>query len=125
MDLSGTVGATALPANPLTNPPTGKDYYLGYDVTDGKVSTVYTCFLRNETEYCLKGYDTEAYETNVEIIKDAFANGFDGDCTFENDASRCFLVLQEVLAKSNGFVSANAISYGCDVNADGSFACFG
>ena len=65
---SGIVGTTAAPVNPSTVAPEGKNFYLGYDVTDGVVSIGYVCFVRNETEYCLKGLDAEAFSKNTEVL---------------------------------------------------------
>ena len=87
----GTVGISEAPANPSIIPPAGEKVYLGYDVKNGKVSTVYSCFKRNDKEYCLKGYDTGAYTTNVEIIKDAYKKVVDTDaCSSDEDYYYCY-----------------------------------
>ena len=127
-DLSGTVGTASAPveAERLTVPPTGKNYYLGYDVTNGVVSTAYTCFVRNGTEYCLKGYDTEAFATNTEIIKDAYADVVDTDaCSFGAENSYCSADGLYTNAYSYGAVNINDNSAVCNVGDDsGSFVCY-
>ena len=122
-DWSGTVGETEAPANPSTEPPTGKRYYLGYDVTDGKVSTGYACFTRNDTEYCLKGHDTEAFATNTEIIKDVYADVLDDACFFYDNHSNCSAYDLDTFANSNGNVSASDEDAECFVSSGGEFEC--
>ena len=125
-DFSGAVGTTAAPAESerLTVPPTGEVLYLGYDVTDGVVSVVYACFVRNHTEYCLKGFSTESYATNVDIIKEAYVDAVDTDsCSFGDDHSYCYPDLI-ANAHSNGdiYVDDGLITE-CHVDDDGNFAC--
>ena len=85
-DWSGRVGETAAPANPSTVPPTGKNHYLGYDVSsDNKVSVAYVCFVKNGTEYCLKGgTEGTAYETNKTVLDDAYKD-VEGACLLSDD----------------------------------------
>ena len=126
-DFSGTVGTTAAPAESerLTVPPTGEIRYLGYDVTDGKVTAAYACFTRNETEYCLKGFDEEAFATNTEIIKDAYSDVVDTDaCSFDVDDSYCNADGLDADAYSDGHVDAIVASAVCLVDSDGSFVCY-
>jgi len=88
-EFSGTVGKTDAPSNPSTVPPTGKSFYLGYDVTDGKVSTGYVCFVRNETEYCLKAStDGTTFSTNSTVLEDAFKDVENG-CSFDENNTSC------------------------------------
>ena len=68
---AGKIG-DASPENPSNVPPTDKNIYLGYDVSEEKVSTAYLCFIRNGKEYCLKGLDTELYDENKKILEYAF-----------------------------------------------------
>ena len=127
-DWNGTVGETAAPAESerLTVPPTDKNYYLGYDVTDGIVSTAYACFIRNNTEYCLKGVDTEAYVTNTEIIKEAYSDVVDtGSCSFDDGTSHCYAGGLHANATSDGRVDANDGTAICAVYSDGFFECRG
>ena len=125
-DWEGYVGETVGPANPSSVPPTGEIRYLGYDVTDGVVSAAYICFTRNENEYCLKGYDTETFATNTDIIKDAFADVLDTKCSFTTGESRCY--------DSSDFSSVDCFAGGsvilwdtnqhpCSVSSGGFFRC--
>ena len=123
-DWSGTVGVTAAPSNPSSVPPTDKNYYLGYDVTDGKVSAAYACFVRNDVEYCLKGFDTEAFTTNTEIIKGAYADVVDTNaCSFDDGSSYCDADGLFANATSDGNVGAGGGSVFCAVNYVGDFVC--
>ena len=123
-DWNGTVGTTAAPSNPSSVPPTGEIRYLGYDVTDGVVTAAYACFIRNGIEYCLKGYDTEAYATNKTVLEDAYADVVDTDaCSFDDGDSGCGADGLFASAYSLGRVSASAGSAYCNVNADGGFVC--
>ena len=122
---SGTVGGT-LPSDAKStvaelNP--SYPFYLGLDVEDGVVSAVYACFTRNNTEYCLKGYDTEAYETNKTVLEDAFADVLDDACSFADGRSDCRADGVDAYAYSYG--SAGAYDYNgyCNVYDDGNFGC--
>ena len=98
--------------------------YLGLDVEDGKVSTAYVCFTRNDVEYCLKGYDTEAIATNTEIIKDAYSDVVDTDaCSFWDDSSNCHADGLTSDANSWGYVYAYDDSSECRVDDVGYFEC--
>ena len=121
-DWSGTVGTTAAPSNPSSVAPTDKNYYLGYDVEDGKVSAAYVCFKRegNDTEYCLKGYDTEAYATNTEVLEEAFGASA---CSFDVGYFNCSSAGLRAGAYSNGGVYASGGSARCYVNVSGYFGC--
>ena len=125
-DWSGTVGKTAAPSNPSTVAPTGEIRYLGYDVTDGKVSAAYVCFKRNETEYCLKPND---FAKSTEIIKDAYADVADTDaCLFAGSNSWCcaadFCVSTTSFGDGKADVEANVDIECCRINSYGGFNCF-
>ena len=122
LNFYGAVGTTAAPSNPSSVPPTGEISYLGYDVTDGVVSAAYSCFVRNNTEYCLKGYDTKAYAKNKKIIKDAFADVLDDACSFDAGSS-CGADGLAVGADSRGDVFASDGNADCIVYSDGEFVC--
>jgi len=124
-NLNGTVGETEAPQNTSIVPPAEKKYYLSYEETDGKVSTVYVCFIKNKTEYCLKGYDTEAFATNTEIIKDAYSSVVDTDACVSNDGEfGCGADGLLVNTHSDGAVFAGDGSTSCLVEPDGYFECY-
>ena len=127
-DWSGTVGETAAPSNPSSVPPTGEIRYLGYDVdANNIVSAAYACFKRegSDKEYCLKGYDTEAFATNTDIIKDAFADVVDTDaCSFGDDYSSCTIDDFYAQASTNGGADAYGDSATCSAYNTGDFACY-
>ena len=124
LSFNGTVGETTAPSNPSSVPPTDKNYYLGYDVEDGKVSAAYVCFKRegNDTEYCLKGYDTEAFATNNTILEEAFGKSA---CSFDDDDSSCDAGGLAARAYSYGFVDAGGDIAYCIVLDSGYFICRG
>ena len=124
-DFSGVVGETAAPTNPSSVPPTGEIHYLGYDVTDGVVSTAYACFVRNDTEYCLKATtDGSTYATNVEIIKAAYFEEVNTEnCNLSDDYSQCGANGLNVDAYSDGSVRSRVSYSGCYVTEVGSFEC--
>jgi len=129
LPFQATIGTTLAPENPSSIPPTGEIRYLGYDVTDGVITAAYTCFVRNETEYCLKG-DTEASATNIDIIKDAYSDVVDTntcrDYTSTNQSNfSCNDGVFELSAYLNGDVYISTIGSGeygsdafCSVNSD-------
>jgi len=99
-------------------------FYLGLDVdADNKVTAAYACFTRNETEYCLKGYDTEAYETNNTVLEDAFKD-VENACFFDDGSSTCYADGLYADADSRGIVRAYDGNSRCYVDADGSFGCY-
>jgi len=123
-DWTGTVGETAAPTNPSSVPPRGEIRYLGYDVTDGIVSTVYACLVRNGIEYCLKGADTEAFATNTEIIKVAYSDVVDTDACFFDDNSVCYDGVLRLAVESLGDAYASDSYAVCFAYSSGYFDCF-
>ena len=95
--------------------------YLGLDVEDGVVTAAYACFTRNGTEYCLKGYDTEAYGTNKTVLEEAFADVLDEACSFVDGNSYCYADGLAADARSDGYVGTGDGYAGCDVGGD--FGC--
>ena len=97
--------------------------YLGLDVdADNKVSAAYACFTRNETEYCLKGYDTEAFATNNTVLEDAFKD-VENACSFADGSSDCSADGLLAHADSFGDVHASDDIAVCYVYYDGLFNC--
>ena len=87
------------------------------------VSTGYVCFVRNETEYCLKGTtDGSAFSTNTEVLEDAFKDA-ENACSFDGDISDCSADGLEAYAGSDGYVRAYNGDTLCDVYSDGLFGC--
>jgi len=97
-------------------------FYLGLDVTDGVVTAAYACFTRNNTEYCLKGYDTEAYKTNKTVLEDAFKD-VENACPFGDGTFNCSADGLNVGADSFGLVNAYGGYANCYVSFEGDFAC--
>ena len=100
-------------------------FYLGLDVdSNNKVTAAYACFVRNETEYCLKGYDREAFAINTEIIKDAYAEVVDTACSFGDVDSTCRADGLGADADSDGVVGAYDGHAVCYVSDYGNFECY-
>ena len=110
---------------------TSYPFYLGFDVdSSNTVTAIYSCFRRNDQEYCLKGYDAEAYETNVEIIKDAYVDVVDTKaCAFGEDSYSCEDSDFRVMTALSGLVIAGEpdVLFGesayCSVDNDGYSLC--
>ena len=121
---SGSVGgdlpSDAKPTVAELNP--SKPFYLGLDVEDGKVSAAYVCFKRegNDTEYCLKGYDREAFATNNTILEEAFGKSA---CSFAVGNFYCDADGLHVIAYSNGTVGAVDGDVEISVDVGGTFYC--
>lgn len=102
-------------------------YYLGFDVdTKNKVIAAYSRFTRNGQEYCLKGYDIEAFATNAEILETLFKVE-EIDCSFNDNRSYCFDSF-DITAYSDGSVSMNgpgekSENAECYISDDGDFKC--
>ena len=125
-DLKGTIGSTEVPPDPSNVPPAGKNYYLGYDVIDGVVSAAYVCFMKNEAEYCLKGYDKEVFAKNTDIIRDAYSEVVDTtSCALKEDNFYCSSSGLRARAYSVGTVTVgiNNGSSDCNVYGNGTFRC--
>ena len=122
LTFSGNIGED-LPSDAKTTVAelnTSYPFYLGLDVdSSNKVTAAYVCFTRNETEYCLKGADTEAYETNKTVLEDAFKD-VENACSFDDDSSDCSAYDLDVFANSNGNVKADGGAV-CSVGDGGSF----
>ena len=103
-------------------------FYLGLDVdSNNQVTAVYTCFIRNNTEYCLKGNDANAYEANVNIIKDAYSDVVDTDaCSFGESQSNCETnsIVAGVSLAGNVNIDFDGGYAWCSVENNGSFSCF-
>jgi len=117
-DLPSDAKTTVLELNPT------KPFYLGIEVdANNKVTAVYACFVRNETEYCLKGGDNgEAFVKNTEIIKNAYADVLDS-CVFNDSSSICSSDTFSLSASSNGEVFAPNGYESCDISSNGVFSC--
>ena len=123
-DFLGNVDITLAPTDPSTESPTDMRFYLGYDIDENnKVSAAYVCFVRNDTEYCLKGGEEgETYTTNKTVLEDAFkdvenACSLDAGCHFCK-ADGLFARLYPI-----GKVSAGDGDGNCVVDGDGDFSC--
>ena len=122
---SGSVGgdlpSDAKPTVAELNP--SYPFYLGLDVEDGKISAAYACFTRNGTEYCLKGYDTEAFATNNTILEEAFGKSA---CSCDGGRSDCSAdgLYAYAISGGDGDAGADGASAHCNVNLDGDFSCF-
>ncbi len=123
VDENLTVGGS-LPNELLQNPPEGKEFYLKLDTDGNTVSSAYACFKRKGNEYCLKGYDKEAFEANTEIIKNAFSDKVNtNSCSFSASSSYCYVGSLNVHAYSDGLVDAFDVVSDCRVVSGGTFAC--
>ena len=138
-DISGVINETDAPAanDRLSSPPTGKSYYLGYDVSGTKISSVYVCFKRNNIEYCLKGsggvvdanWDvitpSPYYPTNQGIILEAYEDAENTRECFSDDT--CFGCTDDGLSAysaTDGSVNAYTDDGSCYILSDDSFACY-
>ena len=101
--------------------------YLGLDVDNNdNVTSVYVCFNRNGTEYCLKGYDKSAYEINKNILKGAYEENvcyLGGECHCIVDGLNA-----SAHAYTNGYVyvsigSGSDVQSFCFVDDYGNFKC--
>ena len=109
-----------LPEELLTIPPEDKTVYLGFDKNENVVLAAYSCFKKDEDEYCLKGFDPSAYEVNKKIMIDTFgASSCSEDYQFicKDD------YLEVHLDSENSYVYAYNGSSSCDVNSSGNFYC--
>ena len=99
----------------------GYPFYLGLDVdTNNKVIEAYSCFTRNNTEYCLT---PKNIEISIEVIKDAFSDVVDTACTFNNRYTDCHADGLYVSAESYGYVYATNGNTICHVYDGGDIEC--
>ena len=122
---SGTVGES-LPSDAKTtvgelNP--SYPFYLGLDVdSNNKVTAAYACFLRNETEYCLKFNDRVKSE---KIIKETFKD-VENICSFDDTEYRFCAGNPDILTfavYANGSIYMTNGGPECYVYSNGNFEC--
>ena len=91
--------------------------------SSNKVTAAYVCFMRNETEYCLKGYDAEAYETKKTVMQESLS-----DCGGPDNSFACSGDGFNVEISRDGYVGAYRLDSNgkirCFVHAYGSFECY-
>ena len=104
----------------------GIPFYLGLDIdSNNKVTETYVCFVRNKVEYCIKGYEPEAFATNTEIIKEAYVDLVDtNDCSFSDSYSGCYTGDLNTSLRLDGSVYVDDGHAQCDVSSDGGFRCW-
>lgn len=113
--ISGTIGETAVLSNTSMKPPVGATSYIGYDVKNGKVSSVYICFVMDGTEYCLKGNDAEAYAKNKTVLDDVCGDKISGSGLGYGGTASCRINNLLVFADSYGYVGTDDEFVFCDV----------
>ena len=111
----------SVPQKILSVPPTDRNVFIGIDVTEDLVSAAYVCFFRNNTEYCLKGYDDEAFETNKGVLEDAFGKDV---CYYEGRNYKCSVDGLDVIFFTPDDVSVSDDKYECIIDAEGYFDYF-
>ena len=73
----------------------GYTFYVGLDVdSENKVSATYVCFEKNEKEYCLKGADPGAYETNKIVLEDAY----------KDTANSCSITSNQIYCRDDVYI---------------------
>ena len=90
-----------------------KNYFLGHILENGIIKKIYTCGIEGDTLFCLKGFDTAAYKSNQDILKQVY------NCTidYEEDESSCSGLSSDANVKSNGYVYVHTIQANfCRVN---------
>ena len=116
----GEVNEADAPENPLSTPPIGKSLYLGYDVSEDKISEIYLCFVRNSKKYCLKSNEI-AYDDNKDVLDEAF---YDVNNACEEDEDKvtsyeCSDGVLSVNVRSDGSVFAENDNSGCEADIEG------
>lgn len=115
-----------------------KTYYLKHDVVDNILTSSYACITYTENgtrkDVCLRGYDPTYYASNKAILQSVenyfntlyYSNSYynyKGSCSFYDSASSCLSDSLNVVANSDGSVSAYDGSFGCNVYPDGHSRC--
>ena len=102
-------------------------FYLGFDTNDGTtVSAAYVCFIKNSTEYCLKGGQSseDVFRQNQGILDEILP----GACTLDDDSNiesiyRCSNNGISVNVSSIGYININDDNLYCIVRDDEYFDC--
>ena len=101
-----------------------KTYYLKHDVVDDIITASYTCFVFNDTEYCMQGGNSSYYAANKALIENLITtyslNGYAND----ND-SYCSVGGFPIYASSDGGVTVygDQNSRFCDISKDNASYC--
>ena len=113
------------------NPPSGKEFYLGFDVESNKITAAYICFMKNGNEYCIKGYDSSSYSENIEVVNSLFGEdycGIDEDPTYACDCDIC--TGEGTVRVDPSYINVEEypeLDYnhyiGCQVDNNGNFEC--
>ena len=68
----------------------GKNYFLGYDVEDGIITSTYGCFVISNTQYCLKGsYDGSTWSSNKTLLGTLRNSGIITCSNFDDEKATC------------------------------------
>ena len=105
---------------------TNYPFYLALDVdSSNKVVAAYSCFIKNETEYCLKGYDTEAYDTNYSVLESAdfVIKSNDNGLLFYEDVSPRLCAEVTTNGSVYTYEKLDGSIPTCDVMSNGNFYC--
>ena len=102
-------------------------YFLGIiesETTPGKIGRVFACGVNNGTVFCLEGYDTSKFDSNVSTLN-AVIPGCDASSEFDETGCRDESSSIGASLFSYGVVDVND-DYGfCYVDSEGFFECFG
>ena len=111
-----------------------KTYYIKHDVEDDIITASYACFVMGGSEYCLKGADTSATQSNIAIIRNyqSFYNlneitspsASNPGCKYGSDSFCYGGDFYEILNGGYGNVTATfEFGYFCTVQSDGMSYC--
>ena len=127
-DLSGSLTNPNYPLNVpnslSSHPPIDKDFYLGYDISNNKVSAVYVCFKNNQEEICLRGgRDMDVYTENATILRNKFSTIPAAQCDYS--ASHCSFEVDglEFFINSSGYARISGDGYVCFACVDAPCSC--
>ena len=83
--------ADGVPSSASESVPEDRNFYLRFDSASGTtIDAAYVCLVRNESEYCLKGADDDAYIANQDVIREAYEEVADTSaCYFSASGSGC------------------------------------
>ena len=122
---NATIGTTTAPGT-SNEPPTGYNYYVGYNIDNGVISEAWACFIgpRDGKEYCLKGGDGgAAFSDNQKVLNDAYGQSaceFVSSTNYYCSTGNMNDVNSASSASKNGLVVGG---YGCDINQSGNISC--
>lgn len=108
------LNSTINPLDYSETKPTNTDWYLKLKIDkNNKVTEGYACATYTEDEYCIKGWDLEAYNENIEILRGLNGKGL--TCSFNDNNASCDDGSINLFTNNEGYASVDTNEALCEI----------